>query len=101
MESIRYRITSVVWRYQDKAAWFFMTLPKVESDEIRFFTSERRSAWGSVRVTAKTGNTEWSTSLFPDSKLGAYVLPIKADVRRRENIAAGDRVTVELDVAIA
>jgi len=44
------------------------------------------------------GGTTWRTSIFPDSRSGAFILPIKADVRRRENIAAGDRVTVAVDI---
>jgi len=39
----------------------------------------------------------WRTSAFPLNS-GGYVLPIKADVRRRAGIAAGDEVTVELEL---
>jgi hypothetical protein len=37
----------------------------------------------------------WRTSVFPQ-KSGDYILPVKADVRRRANIGAGDEVTVVL-----
>ncbi|ATX81140.1 protein of unknown function (DUF1905) [Mariprofundus ferrinatatus] len=100
MDRLHYRITAALWLYQGKAAWHFLTLPKAESDEIRFFSRDKRSAWGSLRVTATIGDTTWNTSLFPDSKLGAYVLPVKAEVRRRENIGAGDMVTVALEIAV-
>lgn len=43
------------------------------------------------------------TSIFPDRKRGAYLLPIKRDVRTAEGLTAGDQVTVrlalELDLA--
>ena len=39
----------------------------------------------------------WRTSVFPQ-KSGGYILPIKADVRRRADIAAGDEVTVSLEL---
>jgi len=39
----------------------------------------------------------WRTSVFPLNS-GGYVLPLKADVRRRAGIAAGDEVTVELEL---
>ena len=35
--------------------------------------------------------------MFPQ-KSGGYLLPIKADVRRRAGISAGDEVTVELEL---
>ena len=39
----------------------------------------------------------WRTSVFP-IKAGGYFLPVKADVRRKAGIAAGDEVTVELEL---
>jgi hypothetical protein len=35
--------------------------------------------------------------VFP-VKSGGYILPVKADVRRKAGIAAGDEVTVELEL---
>jgi hypothetical protein len=39
----------------------------------------------------------WRTSVFPLNS-GGYILPVKADVRRRAGIAAGDEVKVELEL---
>ena len=39
----------------------------------------------------------WRTSVFPLNS-GGYVLPVKADVRTRGNLAAGDEVKVVLDL---
>ena len=39
----------------------------------------------------------WRTSVFPQ-KDGGYILPVKAEVRRRAGIAAGDLVTVALEL---
>ena len=55
-----------------------------------------RGGFGSVRVEATIGDVTWTTSLFPDSRSGGYILPLKADVRRRAGIAGGDEVTVIL-----
>ncbi|OIQ04288.1 MAG: hypothetical protein AUK36_00100 [Zetaproteobacteria bacterium CG2_30_59_37] len=100
MHPLRYRITATVWKYQGKAAWFFITLPQQISDEIRFFTADRKSAWGSVRVEACLGDTRWSTSLFRDAKLDAYVLPIKAGVRKQEDIQEGSSACCELTITL-
>ena len=39
----------------------------------------------------------WRTSVFPQ-KSGGYILPVKAGVRRDAGIAAGDDITVELEI---
>lgn len=57
-----------------------------------------RRGFGSVRVIARIGAVEWRTSLFPERESGGYILPLKADVRRRAGIAAGDEVEVELEL---
>jgi hypothetical protein len=53
-----------------------------------------------VRVEARVGTVVWRTSIFPDSKSGAFLLPIKAEVRRRAGISAGDRVGLTIDLLI-
>jgi hypothetical protein len=50
-----------------------------------------------IPVRARTGATEWTTSLFP--KDGGYVIPVKEAVRRAEQLDEGDTITVALTVA--
>jgi Domain of unknown function (DUF1905) len=68
------------------------------SDEIRELTEGPRRGFGSVRVQVRIGGSRWKTSIFPDSKLGCYVLPVKKAIRKAEAIEEGDvaKVTVEL-----
>jgi hypothetical protein len=47
---------------------------------------------------ATIGKTQWKTSLFPDSKSGAYLLPVKSDVRKKENVTAENKVSVTLEI---
>jgi len=98
MTDLDITFTAELWIYQGKGGWFFVTLPKDESEQIKFLNSHRRSGWGSVRVTAKIGRSEWKTSIFPDSKAGAYLLPAKSDIRKKEKITAGDKVRFTLVV---
>ena len=81
-----------------QGSWHFLTVPEDEAAEIRAhsFGSSRRG-FGSVRVEATIGGVSWRTSVFPQ-KSGGYILPVKADVRRRAGIAVGDEVTVELEL---
>jgi SOS-response transcriptional repressor LexA len=44
------------------------------------------------------GATEWRTSVFPDSKLGTFLLPVKREVRVTEGLEEGDMVLVRLDL---
>jgi hypothetical protein len=95
---VSFTFSAVIWRYQGNAAWFFVTLPKVESEEIKFFSRTSRRGWRSVKVIAMIGDLRWSTSVFPDSKSGSYFLPIKSEVRVKQNITAGDSITIQLTV---
>ena len=97
MIDLSFTFTSELWMYQGKGAWFFVTLPRKEAEQIKFF-NQRRRGWGSVRVMVTIGKTKWQTSIFPDSKTGSYLLPIKADVRKKEKIEAGSAVTLTLRV---
>ncbi len=90
-----YTFTSELWLHSTMpGAWYFVTLPLDAADEIR--ASTERRGFGSVRVRATIGETRWNTSVFPDSGTGSFVLPVKAAVRRSEDIADGDQVEVTL-----
>jgi len=85
-----------VWAQESTGAWHFVTLPASLSRRIRTLTTGLRKPFGSFRVSAKTGRTTWETSLFADTKRDAFVLPVKADVRRREKIRLGDTIEVSI-----
>ena len=91
-------ITAPIWLWNEGAAtWHFLTVPADEAVEIRAQSFGNRRGFGSVRVEATINGVTWRTSVFPQ-KSGGYILPIKADVRRRAGIAAGDDVTVSLEL---
>lgn len=76
-------------------SWFFATLPEDLSGEIRELPAPRRG-FGSLRVQARIGLTTWTTSIFFNGS--AFVLPLKKQVRQGQGIAAGDVITVDLDI---
>lgn len=96
--------SALCWLYSGKGAWYFVTLPQDSAAEISYFSKAlnggKRTGWGSVRVTVQIGKTVWQTSLFPDSKNKSYVLPIKAAVRKAENILDGKPVNVRVSMPI-
>lgn len=55
-----------------------------------------RRGFGSIRVEARIGDTTWHTSLFPDSKSGSLLLPVKKQVRLAEDIEPGSTCEVAL-----
>lgn len=89
-----------LWLASAEGAWVFLTVPEDISDEIEDGVPTK-GGFGSVKVNATIGETTWSTSLFPDSRAGAYILPVKKAVRSAESVDVGDAVTVTLDVAKA
>ena len=100
---INFTFIGKCWLWQGKGTWHFITLPQDKSEEIKFFSDNhfgKRRGWGSVRVLANVGGTAWETSIFPSGSLGAYILPIKAEVRKKQKIAAGNDVQVLLQVSI-
>jgi hypothetical protein len=92
-------VTSLLWMWKGEAAgrWYFVTVPDEQSDEIRAHSLANRRGFGSVRVEARIGDVTWRTSVFPLNS-GGYILPVKADVRRRAGIAAGDEVRLKLEL---
>lgn len=93
---MRSSFSSKLWVYPgDKASWRFVTVPKAESEMLRK-KIKLKNGFGSIRVEVKVGKTVWGTSIFPDSRSGTYLLPIKASVRRAEGLEDGEKVSVIL-----
>ena len=84
-----------LWLHGGEGGWHFVTLPADVADEVRE-RAPRGAGFGSVKVTVAIGETRWETSLFPESRSGSYVLPVKQQVRRTNDLMAGDTVTVRL-----
>ena len=90
-------VTSLLWVWQTDSAgrWYFLSIPEEQSSGIRAQALSGPRGFGSVRVEARIGDVTWRTSVFPQNS-GGYLLPVKAEVRRRSGIAAGDEVMVRL-----
>ena len=83
-----------------RAVWHFITLPKKESAAISHFFGNMKRGWGSLPVSVTIGRTTWKTSIFPDSGAGAYILPLKAEVREKEKIRAGNSVRFRIEIRL-
>ncbi|MBV9291557.1 MAG: DUF1905 domain-containing protein [Frankiales bacterium] len=90
--------TADVWFWKGPAPWYFVTVPESGAVEIEATAAMVSYGWGMIPVEVRLGDTTWTTSLFP--KDGSYVVPIKASVRRAEEIDEGDTVTLRLTIGV-
>ena len=100
MKPNQYEIREKIWLYPGLASWHFITLPKQESIEIKQLFGNIGRGFGSLPVKVTIGKTSWNTSIFPDKKAGAYLLPIKLDIRKKEHLKVADLIscTIEIDI---
>ncbi len=84
----------IFWR--GPAPWFFVKVPAKHSREIKAISNVVTYGWGVIPVHVRIGETEFTTSLFP--KDGRYLVPIKASVRKAEELDKGDKVTIQLEI---
>lgn len=90
--------TGEVWEWRGPAPYYFVTVPDDECAELEASAAFVSYGWGMVPVAAAIGATRWTTSLWP--KDGAYVVPLKAAIRKAERLSLGDAVTVRLTVDV-
>ena len=97
--------TGPLWRWttpSTPAAWHFITIDGAAGEALSATALMRRlegaaKGFGSIKVTARIGETVFKTSLFPSKELG-WLLPVKASVRKAEGLSEGDAVTLVLEV---
>ncbi len=92
-------ITGDIWFWRGPAPFYFVSVPEKESAEIKAIVRLVTYGWGMIPVDLCIGKTEYRTSLWP--KDGAYIVPIKASVRKAESLEEGDRITIRLEVIAA
>ncbi len=88
--------TARLWEWEGKGAWCFISLPEEYYAEIKTISGSPKRGFGSVKIEAIVGDTSWKTSIFPDTRLGTYLLPVKKSIRVAENIAVGDSMVVKI-----
>lgn len=85
-----------IWFWRGPAPWYFVTVPGEWGDDLKAISTFVTYGWGVIPAMVRIGGTEWMTSLFP--KDGSYIVPIKASVRKAEDIDEGDTVTIQLEI---
>lgn len=93
----KYTINGEVWLYPGMSGWHFVGIPKKESVEIKK-GCKVKAGFGSIPVVVTVGKSKWKTSIFPDKRTETYLLPLKAEVRKKEGIFSGDTITLTIEL---
>ena len=98
MNSFEFEAPLWIWNGGSGTSWHFLTLPFDVTDEIDDLTTGKQGGFGSVRVKATIGRTSFTTSVFPSKEQKSFILPVKAQVRKAEALAAGTPCTVTVEL---
>jgi len=93
-KGVKYEFTTEPWQYASQGGWYFVTLPVEMSTEIKKNFKSEEEGWGRLKATVKIGNIEWKTAIWFDRKRNCYLLPLKAEIRNKENLVIGKAVKV-------
>jgi hypothetical protein len=96
--------TGTLWRWtgSSNGTWHFVTIDGAAGESLSATALMRRleksiGGFGSLKVRARIGESAFKTSVFP-SKSQGWLLPVKAAVRKAEDLVEGDAVEVVLEV---
>lgn len=100
MKYNEYTFEAKVWLWSGDAPWHFVTLPKDMAEHITKMFGDQKRGWGSLPVVVTIGSSVWNTSIFPDKPSASFVLPLKAAVRKKENISVNQTIKVMIELNI-
>jgi hypothetical protein len=103
MSATRVTHEAVLWRWTGTQGgnWHFVTIDGAAGEALSAtalmekLERGRARGFGSVKVTVRIGGSQWATSAFP-SKGEGWIIPVKAAVRKAENLVEGDSAMVDL-----
>ncbi|GMN03061.1 DUF1905 domain-containing protein [Erythrobacter sp. MTPC3] len=86
----------------DRGIYHLVTFTGAEAEVIAMHARLHRlefgkqRGFGSVKIVARIGETEWKSSVFPQAKQSEWVLLISKKVMQLEQLSCGDTVPVTL-----
>ncbi len=89
-------ISGELFTWRGPSPFHFVRVPDDPAAELADAAALVTYGWGMIPVTARTGATTWTTSLYP--KDGGYLVPVKDAVRRAERLEVGVVLTIVLTV---
>lgn len=95
-EGVKFEFKAKPWQDDAPGAWCFVTLPEPLSLKIREAFKPEEEGWGRLKATAEIGNSNWKTAIWYDTGKKAYLLPLKAVIRKKENITNGELIQIRI-----
>lgn len=96
----QYIFNATLWQYPAPVGgWHFVSLPKDLSTIIRNENSWQEEGWGRLKATAQIGNSKWLTAIWFDTKQDTYLLPVKAAIRKQEQLSIHQELEVILTLS--
>ncbi|ULQ61013.1 DUF1905 domain-containing protein [Brucepastera parasyntrophica] len=94
---IQYEFSAKVLHYSssgDMCGWYVVFLPKELAKDIRKNFKFLEEGWGRMKTIVKIGNSEWETAIWFDTKHDTYLLPLKAEIRKKEKIEIDKEIEI-------
>ncbi len=79
-----------VWVWPGVGGWHFVNLPKELARKVK--KVGRPYGAGFVRIKVTLGKSSWVTALFPHKESETYLLSIKKQIRKKEEVFEDDVV---------
>lgn len=93
---IKYGCAVRMWKHGSTGGWHFVSLPKPISKEIREHLKWQEEGWGRMKAIAQIGELKWETAIWFDTKKDTYILPIKAEIRKKGKLHVEEDMTLLL-----
>ncbi len=92
-----FSFTEEVRQFPLEKGWYYVPLPDDLHEVVKPFANR-----GLTKISAKVGTTEFFTSTMPLGKNlghdGGSFIALSAQVRKKENIRLGDKITVYFSI---
>ncbi|MFW6600145.1 DUF1905 domain-containing protein [Propionibacteriaceae bacterium Y2011] len=84
----------IFWRGPEP--FYFLTVPDDLVGLLAELSNAATAGWGTIPATVRIGETQWETTVTP--REDGYLVPVKAVVRRIEQVDEGDTVTYGMHI---
>ncbi|WP_422860009.1 DUF1905 domain-containing protein [Flagellimonas sp. S174] len=93
---IKYQFKTKMWRHNAPGGWHFVSIPKDISKEIRKNLQWQEEGWGRMKAIARIDHVQWDTAIWFDSKADTYILPIKAEIRKKTKLEMDQKLSMAI-----
>jgi len=93
---IKYSFSTKMWKHAPTGGWYFVSLPKAISKEIRENLKWQEEGWGRMKAIAQYEEHTWETAIWFDTKADTYLLPIKAEIRKKSNLEINTSIQMNI-----